>query len=182
MIIVSFPNCQNFPFQTVKISLLKLSKFLFSNCQNFPFQTVKFSLFKLSKFPFSKLSKFLFSNCQNFSFQTVKISLFKTVKISLFKLSKFLFSNCQNFSFQTVKITLSWLARIFKAKQWSLFDATLYSMLSLSYRILYFLFRNVDSKFSNEMEIRMVRKLEKVVAKNKDTWAHFQIYIKTPKN
>jgi hypothetical protein len=29
----------------------ELSKFPFSNCQNFPFQTVKISFFKLSKFP-----------------------------------------------------------------------------------------------------------------------------------
>ncbi len=43
---IPFPNCQNFPFQTVKISLFKLSKFPFPNCQNFPFQTVKISLFK----------------------------------------------------------------------------------------------------------------------------------------
>jgi hypothetical protein len=113
-------------------------------------------------------------------------STFQTVKIFLSKLSKFAFSNCQNFSFQTVKIflsklsnfSLSWLARIYKVKlcwlMWSLFDVTLYSMLSLSYRILYyFLFRNVDSKFSTEMEIRMVRKLEKVVAKDTSTWAHF---------
>ncbi len=83
-------NCQNFTFQTVKISLAKLSKISYQNCQNFPFQTVKISLFKLSNFPF----------------QTVKISLFKlsnfpfqTVKISLSKLSKFTFSNCQNFPF-----------------------------------------------------------------------------------
>ncbi len=54
-------NCQNFPFQTVKIFLCKLSKFSFSNCQNFPFQ----------------LSKFSFPNCQNFPFQTVKIFLFR---------------------------------------------------------------------------------------------------------
>ncbi len=76
-----FPNCQNFTFQTVKISLIKLSKFPLSNCQNFPYQIVKISLFKLSKFPLS--------NCQNFPYQTVKISLFKLSKISLSKLSKF---------------------------------------------------------------------------------------------
>ncbi len=35
-----FPNRQNFPFQTVEISLSKLSKFPFPNCQNFPFCTV----------------------------------------------------------------------------------------------------------------------------------------------
>jgi hypothetical protein len=52
------------------------ANFSFSNCQNFPFQTVKIS--KLSKFSFFKLSKFSFSNCQNF--QTVKISPLKTVK------------------------------------------------------------------------------------------------------
>jgi hypothetical protein len=40
----SISNCQNFPFQTVKISLYKLSKFPFTNCQNFPFQTVKIFL------------------------------------------------------------------------------------------------------------------------------------------
>ncbi len=68
-----FPNFQNFPFQTVKISLSKLSKFPFPNCQNFPFQTVKI-----------------------FLIQTVKIFHYQTVKISLFKLSKFLFPNCQN--------------------------------------------------------------------------------------
>jgi hypothetical protein len=68
-----FPNCQNFLFQTVKISLFKLSKFPFSNCQNFPFQTVKISLSKLSKYPFP--------NCQNFPFQTVKISLSKNCQI-----------------------------------------------------------------------------------------------------
>jgi hypothetical protein len=59
----SFSNCQNFPFQTVKIFLFKLSKFSFSNCQIFPFQTVKISLFQLSKFPF----------------QTVKVCFEKTV-------------------------------------------------------------------------------------------------------
>ncbi len=69
-----------FPFQTVKISLSKLSKFPFPNCQNFPFQTVKISILKLSKFPFSI--------CQNFHFQTVKISISK--------LSKLPFPNCQN--------------------------------------------------------------------------------------
>jgi hypothetical protein len=108
---VSFSNCQNLTFQTVKISLFKLSKFPFSNCQILTFQTVKFPFFELSKFPFSncqnltfqtvkiylsKLSKFTFPNCQNFPFQTVKISLFK--------LSKFPFSNCQNLTFQTAKI------------------------------------------------------------------------------
>jgi hypothetical protein len=60
----SFSNCQNFPFQTVKIFLFKLSKFSFSNCQNF----------------LSKLSKFSFSNCQNFPFQTVRIFIFKLSK------------------------------------------------------------------------------------------------------
>ncbi len=69
---ISFPNCQNFPFQTVKISLFKLSKFPFPNCQNYPFQTVKNFLSKLSKLPFP--------NCQNYPFQTVNISLFKTNK------------------------------------------------------------------------------------------------------
>jgi hypothetical protein len=92
----------NFPFQTVKISLFKLSKFPFSNCQNFSFQTVKIS----------------FSNCQNFSFQTVKNFLFK--------LSKFPFSNCQNFSFQTVKNflfkllkfqTVTWMVKITERNQ-----------------------------------------------------------------
>jgi hypothetical protein len=82
------PNCQSFPFQTVKIS--------FSNRQNFPFQTVKI-------FPFQTV-KFSFSNCQNFHFQTVKIFLFKLSKFSPFKLSNFHFPNCQNFLFQTVKI------------------------------------------------------------------------------
>jgi hypothetical protein len=95
----SFSNCQNFPFQTVKIFLFKLVKFSFSNCQNYPFQTVKIFLFKLSKISFSKLSKFSFTNCQNFLFQTVKIFLFQTVKFSFFKLSKFSFPNCQNFFF-----------------------------------------------------------------------------------
>jgi hypothetical protein len=100
----SFLNCQNFPFQTVKIFIFKLSKFSFSNCQNFPFsncqnfllQTVKIFLFQTVKIFFFKMSKFSFSNCQNFPFQSVKIFLFKV--------SKFSFSNCQNFSFQTVKI------------------------------------------------------------------------------
>ncbi len=73
------PLSMKFPFQTVKISLSKLSKSPFQNCQNFLF----------------KLSKFSFPNCQNFPF--------KTVKISLFKLSKFPFPNCRNFHFQTVK-------------------------------------------------------------------------------
>ncbi len=63
-----FSNCRKFPFQTVKISFSKLSKFSFPNCQNLPFQTVKIS--------FSKLSKFPFPNCQNFPFQTVKIFIF----------------------------------------------------------------------------------------------------------
>jgi hypothetical protein len=66
------PNCQNFLFQTVKISYSKLSKFPIANCQNFLFQTVKISFFKLSKFPFP--------NSQNFLFQTVKISFFKLSK------------------------------------------------------------------------------------------------------
>jgi hypothetical protein len=107
-----FPNCQNFPFQTVKVSLSKLSNFHFPNCQIFTFQTVKFSL--------SKLSNFHFPNCQIFTFQTVKFSLFKlskfpfpncqiftfqTVTISLSKLSNFSFPNCQNFPFQTVKLS-----------------------------------------------------------------------------
>jgi hypothetical protein len=124
-----FPNCQNFPFQTVKISFCKLSKFPFPNCQNFLFQAVKISLSKLSKFPFA--------NCQNFPFQTVKISLFKlskfpfancqnfllqTVKISLSKLSKFPFANCQNFPFQTVKISFSKLSKFpFQTVKISLF-------------------------------------------------------------
>ncbi len=41
-----FSNCQNFPFQTVKISLFKLSKFPFPNCQNFLFKLSKFSIFR----------------------------------------------------------------------------------------------------------------------------------------
>jgi hypothetical protein len=52
-----FPNCQNVPFQTFKISFSKLSKCPFLNCQNFPFQTVKNFLSKLSKFPFPKTNK-----------------------------------------------------------------------------------------------------------------------------
>jgi hypothetical protein len=35
-------------FQPVKISLSNLSKYAFSNCQNFPFQTVKIFLSKLT--------------------------------------------------------------------------------------------------------------------------------------
>jgi hypothetical protein len=70
---ISFSNCQNFPFQTVKISLSKLSKFPFQNCQNFPLNTVKISLSKLSKFPFP--------NCQNFPLNTVKIFFFKLSKL-----------------------------------------------------------------------------------------------------
>ncbi len=46
----------------------KLSKISISNCQNFPFQTVKISFSKLLKFSFSKLSKISFPNCQNFPF------------------------------------------------------------------------------------------------------------------
>jgi hypothetical protein len=55
-----FPNCQNFHFQTVKISISKMSKF--PNCQNFLFQTVKISPSKLSKFSFLKLSNFPIPN------------------------------------------------------------------------------------------------------------------------
>jgi hypothetical protein len=116
---------QKIPFQTVKISFSKLSKFLFPNCQNFPLQTVKIFLFQTVKISFSKLSKFLFPNCQNFPLQTVKIFLFQNVKISLFKLSKFsfpncqknffsncqknFFPNCQNFPFTKVWETLNWI-------------------------------------------------------------------------
>ncbi len=46
---IPFSNRQNFPFQTLKIFLIKLSKFPIPNCQNFPFQTVKIFLSKLSK-------------------------------------------------------------------------------------------------------------------------------------
>jgi hypothetical protein len=70
----SFPNCQIFPFQTVKISLFKTVKIYLSKLSKFPFQTVKIFLFKLSKFPFSKLSKFSFSNCQNHYKTTVGLS------------------------------------------------------------------------------------------------------------
>jgi hypothetical protein len=76
-----FPSCQKFAFQTVKISLSKLSKFPFSNCQNF----------------LSKLSKFPFPNCQNFPFQTVKISFSNC--------PNFLFQNCQNFPWDYFKAT-----------------------------------------------------------------------------
>ncbi len=34
----NFPNCQKFPFQTVKIFLFKLSKFSISKLTKFPFQ------------------------------------------------------------------------------------------------------------------------------------------------
>jgi hypothetical protein len=61
-------NCQNFPFQTVKILLSKLSKISFPNCQKFPFQTVKIFLFKTVKIFFFKLSKFTFPHSQNFPF------------------------------------------------------------------------------------------------------------------
>ncbi len=99
-----FPNCQNFSFQTVKISLFKLSKFYFSNCQNFPFQTVKISLFKTVKISLFKLSKFSFSKLsKNFLFKLSKIHFSNCQKIS--------FSNCQNFSFQTVKIFLFKLSK-----------------------------------------------------------------------
>ncbi len=40
----------------------------YKNCQNFPFQTVKISLFKLSNFPFSNCQKFPFPNCQKLPF------------------------------------------------------------------------------------------------------------------
>jgi hypothetical protein len=96
----------------------KLSKFSFSNCQNFPFQTVKISLFKLSKFPFYNSQNFPFANCQNFLFQTVKISLFKLSKFPFSNCQNFPFANCQNFLFQTVKIFQSKF-RAFKASTFS---------------------------------------------------------------
>jgi hypothetical protein len=97
-----FLNCQNFPFQTVKMFLFKLSKISFSNCQNVPFQTVKIS--------FSKLWKCSFSNCQNFFFQTVKMFLFKLSKFPFSKLSKFPFSNCQKILVGLPKkIIITWI-------------------------------------------------------------------------
>jgi hypothetical protein len=103
-------------FQTVKISLFKLSKFPFSNCQNFPFQncqnfpfqTVKISLFKLSKFPFSKLSKFPFSNCQNFPFQTVKNSTKFPAKKWHWKTKKKFIKNVQDVWFYKL---ISWVVQ-----------------------------------------------------------------------
>jgi hypothetical protein len=99
----------NFPFQTVKIFVFKLSQFSFSNCQNFPFQTVKIFVFKLSQFsfsncqnfPFQTVKNFPFQNCQNFPFQTVKIFLSKTVKISIPNCQNFPFSNCQTITNHT---------------------------------------------------------------------------------
>ncbi len=78
-------NCQNFPFQTVKI-------LHFQTVKIFPSKLSKFFIFKLSKFLFSKLSKFPFPNCQNFLFRTVKISFSKPrgVKLSILPLYEIL--------------------------------------------------------------------------------------------
>jgi hypothetical protein len=84
-------------FQTVNISLYKLSKFPFLNCQNFLFKLSKFPFFKLSKFPFSNCQNFPFSNCHNFPFSNCQ---------------NFPFSNCHNFPFQTVKSSRFKLSRI----------------------------------------------------------------------
>jgi hypothetical protein len=99
--------------KTVKVILFKLSKFpsklskfFFPNCQNFPFQTVKILIFKTVKFSFQNCQNFPFSNCQNFPFQTVKISHFQTVNFFL-KLSKFWFSvsRLKKFEKHWIKIT-----------------------------------------------------------------------------
>jgi hypothetical protein len=84
---ISFPNCQNLPFSTVKICLFQLSKFAFFNCQNLPFSTVKICLFQTVKICLFQLSKFAFSKLSKISFQTVKIFFFQTAKIFLSKLS-----------------------------------------------------------------------------------------------
>ncbi len=84
-----YSSCQNFLFQTIKISFPNCQNFHFPNCQNFPFPNCQNFLSKLSKFPFqtvknflSKLSKISFPNCQIFLFQTVK---FFTKKRSFFQ-------------------------------------------------------------------------------------------------
>jgi hypothetical protein len=89
----SVPNCQNFPFQTVKTFLFKLSKFPFINCQ---------------KFPFINCQKFPFINCQNFPIQTVKISFYKLSKISFYKLSKISFSKLSKFPITGNKKITCW--------------------------------------------------------------------------
>jgi hypothetical protein len=95
-----FSNCQNFPF-------LNCQNFTF---QTFPFQTVKISLFKMSKFSFSKLSKFHFSNCQNFPFQLSKFPFpncqnfpFQTIKIFLFQTASSKKQNSQQKSYHLKK-------------------------------------------------------------------------------
>ncbi len=100
-----FPNCACVAPRNFTVSR-KLSKISFRNCQNFPFQTVKISFSELSKFPFPNCQNFLFQTVKIFLFRTVKIFLFKllkfpfkTVKIFLLKLSKYSFPNCQNFPF-----------------------------------------------------------------------------------
>jgi hypothetical protein len=92
------PKLSKFPLSKLsKFLFSKLSKFSFPNCQNFIFQTVKISFSKLSKFLFSKLSKLgehsfkimiifsppplpaQFQESQRFNFPNFLVSNFKNI-------------------------------------------------------------------------------------------------------